>query len=354
MGFLSLLLLPVAWLYGFIMWVRNLLFDSGILRQVEFDIPIISVGNLSLGGTGKTPHTEYLVRLLKDIYCVATLSRGYGRETRGFLLAPRRTNAKYIGDEPMQYSRKFPGIRVAVDEKRRRGVRNLIEKVPGLEVILLDDAFQHRWVRPGLSIVLTDYHHLYFEDHVVPSGRLREFPRGIKRADIIVVSKTPRILSPITRRRILEQMKTTEKQQVFFSFISYAPPVPVFDYPANAFPVKPGYILLFTGIAHDYPLKEQLERECRDLVMVKYPDHYPYSLKDAEELKKRFDDLPGSKKVLVTTEKDAMRLRAVDAANIFKNVPLFYIPIEVDFHGQDRENFNKAVLSYVGQSKLRK
>jgi tetraacyldisaccharide 4'-kinase len=186
---------------------------------------------------------------------------------------------------------------------------------------------------------------------VVPSGRLREFACGSRRADLIMITKTPKILSPITRRRILEQLKPLDRQKVFFSYIKYGDPLPVFDTPALCFPAKPAYILLFTGIAHDYPLKEHLERLCRDLVVVRYPDHHPYSPKDAEYLKNRFEDLPGQKKVLVTTEKDAMRLRMPDTGNIFRNIPLFYIPMEIDIHGPDKEVFNKVILDYVEQNK---
>ena len=207
MRFLQILLLPFAFCYGMIMLVRNLLFDLGVLPSEKFDIPVISVGNLSLGGTGKTPHIEYLIRLMGDRMLTATLSRGYGRESKGFILASRRSNVKYIGDEPLQFVKKFHNIKVAVDEKRVRGIHKLMDKFPDLGLVLLDDAFQHRWVKPGISILLTDYHQLFTEDHVVPSGRLREFRSGAKRADVIIVTKTPKVFSPITRRRILEDLK---------------------------------------------------------------------------------------------------------------------------------------------------
>ncbi|HTX88959.1 MAG TPA: tetraacyldisaccharide 4'-kinase [Bacteroidales bacterium] len=347
MGIITFLLLPFSWLYGSLMMMRNFLFDTGLFPSRRFDIPVISVGNLSLGGTGKTPHTEYLIRLLRDRYYVSTLSRGYGRETRGFILASRRTNARYIGDEPLQYLKKFGNIRVAVDENRARGIRKLLEKIPGPDVILLDDAFQHRWVKPGLSVLLTDYLNPYFEDRVVPSGRLREFPIGARRADLIIVTKTPKILSPITRRRLLEKVNPLPRQQVFFSYIQYGDPLPVFDFTDPCFATRPAYILLFTGIAQDYPLKEHLERLCRDLIVVRYPDHHHYTLKDFESLKKQFEDLPGHKKILVTTEKDAMRLKTPEAATVFRNLPLFFVPIEIRFHGNDQPAFDQIILDYM-------
>ncbi len=186
------LLYPLSLIYGFCMMVRNWLFDWGVLSSQSYRISIISVGNLSLGGTGKTPHIEYLIRLLKERYRLATLSRGYGRESNGFILGSKKSNVKYIGDEPMQFIKKFDKIKVAVDEKRSRGIQLLLDKIPELDIILLDDAFQHRWVKPGFSILLTDYHHLYVEDHVIPAGRLREFAYGAKRADIINRYKNPK------------------------------------------------------------------------------------------------------------------------------------------------------------------
>ncbi len=202
MRILQILLFPFSIGYGMVMMVRNLMFDLGILPSEKFDVPVISVGNLSTGGTGKTPHIEYLARLLGDSVRTAILSRGYARESKGFILASRNSDVKDIGDEPLQFVRKFQNIKVAVDERRVRGIEKLIDKFPGTGLILLDDAFQHRWVKPGISILLTDYHHPFMKDYVIPSGRLREFRSGAKRADVIIVTKTPKVLSPITRRTI--------------------------------------------------------------------------------------------------------------------------------------------------------
>lgn len=349
MRLIHFLLLPLSFCYGLLMMVRNKIYDIGLFRSASFDIPIICVGNLSAGGTGKTPHIEYLIRLLKDRFMVATLSRGYGRDSSGYLVASKCSNYKYIGDEPMQLIKKFPDIKVAVDAKREHGIRSLVSKNPGLNVILLDDAFQHRSVKPGLSILLTDYRHLYTEDHVLPSGMLREFPSGAKRADIIIVTKTPKVFSPITRRRIIEELKPTPRQHLFFSYIRYCDPVAAFDYPIP-FQHRYSYIIIFSGIADDEPLSEHLERKCTELVRMKFRDHHPYTLDDVLSIQKKYDDLPTQKKVIVTTEKDLMRLRSPEFTQILKTLPIFYIPIVMEFHGADGEQFDKTVLTYLETS----
>ena len=344
---LQVLLFPVSLCYGMVMQVRNLLFDMHILPSMTFDRPVISVGNLTYGGTGKTPHIEYLIRLLSPGKFIATLSRGYGRQSDGFILASKRSNVKYIGDEPMQFQKKFENIKVAVDEKRSRGIRILLEKFPELKVILLDDAFQHRYVKPGLSILLTDYHRIYPEDTILPSGTLREFRTGARRADIIIVTKTPKIFSPITRRRIMEELKPDSRQRVYFSFIKYIEPVPVSD-PLNlTLPPKLTNILLFTGIANDYPLREHLERMCSELIVMKFADHHPYTVKNIEQIIRTFRNLPTQKKIVVTTEKDVMRLKTPELSAYLKNLPLFCVPMQIDFHGTDKEKFDNEILQYV-------
>jgi tetraacyldisaccharide 4'-kinase len=344
---LQIILYPVSLLYGLVMQIRNLLFDLRILPSIQFKTPVISVGNLSYGGTGKTPQIEYLIKLLHPPYFVATLSRGYGRKSNGFIVASKRSNVKYIGDEPMQVLKKFEKIKVAVDEKRQRGIFNLLKKFPDLDVVLLDDAFQHRYVKPGISILMTDYGLLYPDDYVLPSGTLREFKSGASRADIIVVTKTPKIFSPITRRRILEDLRPAPHQRVYFSFIKYDDPRPVFETTSQPFPAKVTNILLFTGIANDYPLREHLARLCSELVVVHFADHHSYKTHDIEEVLKKYHDLPTLKKVIVTTEKDMVRLKSPEISAILKNLPVYYVPIEVDFHGTDKEKFDKEIIEYV-------
>ena len=348
--FLQIILYPVSLCYGLAIMVRNLFFDLRILPSTCFEKPVISVGNLTCGGTGKTPHIEYLIRLLHPPMFVGTLSRGYGRKSKGFIVASSLSNANNIGDEPMQFQQKFDGIKVAVDEKRRHGIKPLCEKFPDIDVILLDDAFQHRYVKPGLSILLTDYHRLYPDDFVLPSGTLREFKTGASRADIIIVTKTPKIFSPITRRRILEDLHPEKHQRVYFSYIKYGAPQPVFDPSEFSFPHKVTNILLFSGIANDYPLREHLARLCSELVVIKFDDHHLYTDKDIGEIAKKHHDLPTLKKVIITTEKDMMRLKTPGLSTDLKNLPLFFVPMEIDFHGTDKEHFDNEIKKYVKES----
>ena len=347
MSLYQLLLIPFSFLYGVVMMIRNWLFDCGCLPSKQFNTAIISVGNLSYGGTGKTPHIEYLLRLLHDRFFVATLSRGYGRSSKGFVLASKRSAYKYIGDEPLQFAKKFDNIKVAVDEDRVHGIEELERKFNGLDVILLDDAFQHRHVKPGLSILLTDFHKIYTDDMVLPSGTLREFSCGSKRADMIIVTKTPKIFSPITRRRILGELKPRPSQQVFFTYIRYGEPILVTPGSSSISSFKNISVLLFTGIANDYPLREHLSRQCREVEVVKFQDHHPYILKDLKKIKSKFEDIPKRKKVLVTTEKDLMRLKTPELNNFIKRLPLFYLPIEIDFHGENKDQFDKTIVEYV-------
>ncbi|MDD4553884.1 MAG: tetraacyldisaccharide 4'-kinase [Bacteroidales bacterium] len=345
--FLQIFLYPFSICFGLLMQFRNLLFDFHIFKSASFSKPVISVGNLSYGGTGKTPHVEYLVRLLQPYGRLATLSRGYGRKSKGFVLGIPGSDVLQLGDEPVQYLNKFEQIVVAVDEKRKRGIQNLLQQFPDLTVILLDDAYQHRYVKPGISILLTDYHRLYPEDFVIPSGTLREFRSNASRADIIIVTKTPKIFSPITRRRILGELKLKSHQQLYFSYIRYLDPVPFIIPSQYDFPDKLTNILLFTGIANDYPLKEHLSRMCSEIITLKFSDHHPYSVKDIEEIVRIFNDLPTHKKVLVTTEKDAMRLKVVEPDTKLGKLPLFYVPMEVAFHGTDKELFDNQILKYA-------
>ena len=348
MEILRLLLFPFSLIYGLITGLRNMFFDWRILPVEKFDLPVISVGNLSAGGTGKTPHVEYLARLLSSSFKVSTLSRGYGRKTSGFIAASDNDSAASIGDEPMQYLRKFKNIGVFVDEKRRRGIRKILIKDPKVQVILLDDAFQHRYVKPGLSILLTDYHKLYCNDYLIPYGTLREFRSGAARADVIVVTKTPKVLSPIENRKIISDLQPAAHQKVYFSFIRYGEIVPLWTKSCLRKPgEKYNTIVLFAGIANIYPLQDHLKRECLELTILQYPDHHQYTSKDLDRIKRIFDDLYSRNKLLVTTEKDAMRLLNPNLIGQAGKMPVHYLPIEIDFHGSDKDAFNEQILSYV-------
>lgn len=351
MEFLKILLLPLAIIYGLIVGLRNLLFDWKILPSEKFSLPVISVGNLSAGGTGKTPHVEYLIRLLSGSFEVSSLSRGYGRKTSGFIAAAEKDNATSIGDEPMQYLKKFDSLGVFVDENRRRGIKNILKKSPETQVILLDDAFQHRYVKPGLSILLTDYHKLYYNDYLLPSGTLREPIRGAGRADIIIVTKTPTVLSPFVRRKITTDLKPKLHQKVYFSFIKYGKIQSLWKADCSFIPEKKySHILLFAGIANPYPLQDQLKKYCNELTTIQFSDHHQYTLSDLEWINKKFNDLYSRNKLLVTTEKDAMRLINPEIMEKAVQLPVHYLPIEVDFHNGDKSDFDEQILKYVSKN----
>ncbi len=347
------LLFPFALLYGLVVRARNFLFNIKLLPSEKFDIPVISVGNLIAGGSGKTPMVEYLVRLLGEGPNVATLSRGYKRKTKGFLLAGDNETVETLGDEPLQYHQKFGSLHVAVCEKRRDGIHELRKNVDGLEVVILDDAFQHRYVNPKLSILVTDYFKLYHRDWLLPYGRLREPISGRKRADIIVVTKTPRIFSPIVRKQLLEDIKPYPGQLVCFSFINYLPFEPVYKSQCDFSAIKESVysIIMVSGIGNPGPMEEYLRRFCTDLELMEFPDHHQFVEKDLLILKDKFKYLPTKRKIIVTTEKDAKRLQNEEAEAILGDLPIFYTPITFEFHPADKQLFDQAVLAAVGNGK---
>ena len=347
------LLFPFALLYGLVVRARNFLFNIKLLPSERFDIPVISVGNLIAGGSGKTPMVEYLVRLLGENSTIATLSRGYKRKTRGFRLAGENETVETLGDEPLQYHQKFDLLHVAVCEKRREGIRELLKNVDGLEVVILDDAFQHRFVNPKLSILVTDYFKLYHRDWLLPYGRLREPISGRKRADIIVVTKTPRIFSPIVRKQLIEDIKPYPGQLVCFSYINYLPFQPVYqghcDFSAMTESVYS--IIMVSGIGNPGPMEEYLRRYCTDLELMEFPDHHQFVEKDLLILKDKFKYLPTKRKIIVTTEKDAKRLQNEEAEAILGDLPIFYTPITFEFHPADKQLFDQAILAAASKSK---
>lgn len=355
MEILRILLIPFAMIYGWIVSIRNLLFDWKVLPSTKYPLPVISVGNLSAGGTGKTPHVEYLIRLLSTEYDVCTLSRGYGRKSNGFQKAISAHYATDIGDEPLQYFRKFDSISVFVDEKRRRGIENILEMNEDAEVILLDDAFQHRYVKPGLSILLTDFHHLYSRDYLLPVGKLREPRAGAHRADIIIVTKTERVLSPILARHIIDELKPKPHQQVYFSYIKYGVFTSLWS---NDLILEDGVhfgmILLFAGIANTYPIEEHLREYCNELEVVRFNDHHQYTNQDLKRIKRNFDDLYSPNKLLITTEKDAMRLLQPELVEIAVQLPIYYLPIEVEIHKNYKEQFDNQILKYVSKNQRKR
>lgn len=343
-------LLPLGLLYGTATAIRNLLFDTKILPSKKFNVPVISVGNLTTGGTGKTPHVEYLIRLLKKDYNIATVSRGYKRKTSGFVLGDSNSDYRQLGDEPAQFIRKFPDITVAVDESRVRGIKSILKIKPKTNLFLLDDAYQHRYVSAGLKILLSDYRNLYTRNYPLPAGNLREFRCGSNRADIIIVTKTDKVLPSMLRQHLVEEIKPKRHQRLYFSYISYGQLTPLTDAAKNTAIDKSTNILLIAGIANPYPLEEHIRKTTDKLETILFPDHYQYRLSDIHSIQNRFNDIFSKKKIIVTTEKDAMRLSDPTLKDLLNKLPVFYIPIEIAFHNSDKEKFDEDIRDYINRS----
>ncbi len=341
--------------YGMVVNFRNMLFNLNILRGREFDVPVISLGNITVGGTGKTPHTEYLIQLLSKKFNVAILSRGYKRKTSGFLVVETSSTSRQVGDEPLQIKMKYPSVMVAVDERRVRGIENILqlcERRP--DVIILDDAFQHRYVTPAINILLIDFSRMITEDELLPLGSLREPASNRDRANIIIVTKCPREIKPIDERIITKDLHIWPYQDLFFSRIKYGYPVPVFPEKVVEqnlrFDADHG-ILLLTGIANPQPLRDKLLTLTKSVVSVNYPDHYAFSLKDMEKIAGQFEGMSAIKKVIVTTEKDTFRIREIENLPDKIAASLYYIPIEIRFINQTESDFDKKIIKYVGENK---
>ena len=308
----KVILIPFSWLYGLVIWIRNMLFDNGILKSSGFNIPLISVGNITVGGTGKTPHVEYLAELLHSQFKLATLSRGYKRRTRDFRIASAESNVSEIGDEPLQIKKRFPGIDVAVDRKRANGIRELMSLAPWLEVILMDDAYQHRSVKPGFSILLIDYARPIDKDHLLPAGMLREPASNTNRANIILVTRSPERIKPIEFREYVNRLGLSIGQHLYFTTMRYGKLSPVFpESPAREaewFKKHVGSILIVSGIANPRPLRQYARSINTNLTELSFPDHHTSSHHDMEKISTAYEKLKKShQEVLVlTTEKDAM------------------------------------------------
>ncbi len=348
MNFLQVLLFPVSILYGIVTSIRNLCFDLKILPGTRYKTPVISVGNLCAGGAGKTPQVEYLIKLLlKNNLKVAMLSRGYKRKTKGFLQAGPMTSIEELGDEAWQVNSKFDKLIVAVDEKRTRGISTLQEMHADIDVILLDDAFQHRFVKPGLSILLTDFHHLFIKDFMLPSGRLREPAWNYKRADIIIVTKTDRVLSPIIQRSLNEEIRPKPYQELYFSYIKHESFISLTGEKNLGNNTSFSTILLVAGIVNPYPLEFYLKNYCTHLYTLYFKDHHWYTPKDGQIIRDYFQNTVARNKIIVTTEKDAARMRKSDIFEFIKDLPVYYIPINTIIHEPGKSLFDKKILDYV-------
>lgn len=339
-----ILLFPFALLYWGVISLRDLLFRKKILSSTSFGLPMICVGNLSVGGTGKSPMVEYLVGLLKDRYKVATLSRGYKRKTRGYSLAGPDTSALEIGDEPMQFHLKFPDVPVAVGEKRVEAVPQLLHDRPDTQAIILDDAFQHRSVTAGLNILLTDHANLFTRDFYLPTGDLRDLKNGYKRAQIIVVTKCPPDLSVAEKEKIIKEIRPQEGQSVYFSFIEYGETYHLKANRSSGLSDKKE-VLLVTGIANPRPLKKLLEEQSKVYYMMQYPDHHIFTVDDLKDIRKRFDEMETTNKMILTTEKDAVRL--VKFSDDITDLPLYVLPVKHSFLFNEGPRFDEQVIRFI-------
>ena len=342
-------LLPLSWLYGLGVKARNQLFELGVLKSRSFKTPVISVGNITVGGAGKTPHVEYLIRLLKDQHKVAVLSRGYKRKSKGFVRADKDTPMRMIGDEPFQMKQKFPDITVAVDRDRCHGIDELTDSndKEAADVILLDDAFQHRYVKPGINILLVDYHRLIIYDKLMPAGRLREPKDGKSRADIVIITKCPADLKPIDYRVITKAMNLFPYQELFFSTIDYCPLKQLFggeELPLEQLNDK--HVLLLTGIASPKQMQEDLTAMGAKINALSYADHHQFHKKDIRRINEVFASM-AEPKMIVTTEKDAVRLEDVEGLSDEVRKSIYKLPIKVSFMLDQEEEFNHKITGYV-------
>ena len=329
---MNFLLAPISWIYGFVVWLRNLLYDDHILRSTKLSIPTICVGNLAVGGTGKTPMAEYLLSLLSANYKVALLSRGYGRKTHGFRLANEHDTAQTIGDEPMQIHLRFPDIPVAVCADRVKGVKQLQHLYPDLQCVILDDAYQHRSLSCGFYILLTPYDCLYTNDHMLPWGRLRDLPSQSHRANVVVVTKCPEHMQPIERRIVSNNLQLASYQHLFYSSIGYAPIA------VNSTP------LLVTGIANPMPLLHHMQQQFPDTELFAFPDHHVFTNQDIIRIKEKAEHYEH----IVTTEKDYMRLLQTSLIHELGD-KLHVVRIQTNL-GIDQDTFNREVLLYVSEN----
>lgn len=347
-------LYPLSWLYGMGVCLRNKLFDWRWLRSKSFDVPVICVGNLAVGGTGKTPHTEYLIKLLlREKLHVATLSRGYKRKSKGYVLATAESSVRKIGDEPYQIKNKFPDIGVAVDENRCHGIKQLLQlENPAVDVVLLDDAFQHRPVKAGLNILLTDFHRLFCEDALLPAGRLREPAGGKNRAQIVIVTKCPDNIKPIDFNIITKRLQLYPYQQLYFSRFRYGKLMPLFPEMGENRKERISckgdeQVLLVTGIASPAPLVEEVKSYTPNVKLLAFGDHHDFSAKDLQLIEGEFSQLEESKRLIITTEKDATRLKNHPALSEALKPYIYVLPIEIEFLQNQQHIFNQNIIGYV-------
>lgn len=346
-----ILLFPFSVIYSLVTSARNWLYDKGICKSTTFPFSLITVGNLAVGGTGKTPHVEFILQWLKSNNIqTATLSRGYKRKTKGFIVADENSDSRQIGDEPFQIYKKNPKVIVAVDEKRVHGVTELLKLFPQLQAIVLDDAYQHRQIQAGLSILLTDYSNLYLDDSQLPGGNLRERKSGYKRADIIIVTKCPEHMTDIDIRLISKRFRLEPHQSLFFSSYQYGNLKPVFEKNEDTDITAGGGVLLVSGIANPQPLKERLEADYQELQTIFFPDHYNFQPKDYQQIEQSFKKLNATEKKIITTEKDAARLESDPAFPEQLKSFVYALPIEVKILNNEEDILKDKIIRYVREN----
>ena len=343
-------LLPLSWLYGLGVRLRNWMFDIGLKKSRSFDIPVISVGNITVGGSGKTPHVEYLINLLHEKFRVAVLSRGYKRKSSGYLLADKDTTMPEIGDEPFQMKSKYKDIYVAVDKNRCHGIDRLTtdEATKDVDAILLDDAYQHRYVKPGINILLIDYHRLIIYDKLLPAGRMREPKEGTSRADIVIITKCPKDLKPMEFRVLKRALNLYPYQELYFTTLRYNALKALFSnerISLNSLP-KNTNILLLTGIASPEQMMVDLQTVTKRITPLTFGDHHQFTEKDATRINQAFANLP-EPRLIITTEKDATRLLSTNGLSLEVKKALYALPIRIRFMLDQEENFNHKIISYV-------
>ena len=343
----KILFAPFALLFGIGVSLRKWAYKVGLLKSIKFDFPVISVGNLNVGGTGKSPHVEFLVRMLKDYINVATISRGYKRKTKGFRYVQLNDTAETVGDEPLQFKQNFPDILVTVNESRITGIMKLIGDVPDLQAIIMDDAYQHLAITPNLYILLTEYKSPFTTDNLLPVGRLRENKKSYNRADIIIVTKCPKILNEGDKLEWTTAINPLSHQQLYFSKFQYGKPYYLFN-PAYAYSLTTEVeALVFCAIANTDYLEKHLETTIKRAKILRFPDHHYFTNSELGNLKAQFEKLDAPQKIILTTEKDATRLRLHQDFIIENKLPIFVLPIEVDFLFNEKEIFVKSIQQFL-------
>jgi tetraacyldisaccharide 4'-kinase len=344
---LKILLFPFSLIYGFFSFVFNALYDYKFLDSTSFNIPVINIGNLTVGGAGKTPHTEYLIRLLKPYINVAVLSRGYKRKTKGFKAVSLRDNVHTVGDEPLLYKRKYSDIGVYVDVSRSEGIPAILMKKPETQVILMDDAYQHRAVKPGLNILLTQFDKPFTADFFLPSGNLREWRSAYKRADIIVVSKCPDVVDEADRQEFIKKIQPTRSQSIFFSYYKYYQPYFIYNPSITIQLTNDIHVLLVSAIASTDYMLQYLNERTDHLAAMEYVDHHVFNAHEISQIKRNFDQIRAERKIILTTEKDATRLDIHRNFIIQNRLPVYVLPVDVGFHFNEQNKFNDSIREFM-------